>query len=501
MKCDSERAPRIEKRYEARVCVLDSGLSVPRNRAAIPTLGASLTTHMGQRDDVMGHPAGRQGSPVRQKSIDFRELLERLLPLEVLPLADRVTVQRALRSGVSQQVEEAAMFALRELERAGAVRRVPGDVDAGGTQLRYQARDRLDVFTLELPGPLRRGPWIVYARDGLPLHIQTGVQQVQRLMRMDDPSLLADPRSANTLTSLAERLQQLGQDLLGAIAVRFVRSGDPPPPESALELDELAEVRRHPARVWYCPDASLLTGHGPGAGSVVVAGVASAEGEAHGHLEIEAAGRDAWRPEDLALVALLADSCGAVLERAVRLEKLVFIDALTSSYNRAYFDLQMDKEMARAQREQGSLALCIADIDNFKSFNTAFGYQAGNEVLTQVSQALRRGVRPFDTVARWGGEEFAVLLTAPVQSHDVAAVSERLRSLVERQIVTLEGLDRRTHRVSVTVSIGVALYPDHADNAEDLWRAANQALLMAKRPPKNQVVFFGNESLERRHKR
>ena len=121
-------------------------------------------------------------------------------------------------------------------------------------------------------------------------------------------------------------------------------------------------------------------------------------------------------------------------------------------------------------------------------------------MLAQVSQALRRGVRPFDTVARWGGEEFAVLLTAPVQPHDVAAVSERLRSLVERQIVTLEGLDRRTHRVSVTVSIGVALYPDHAESAEDLWRAANQALLSAKRPPKNQVVFFAREAIERRRR-
>jgi diguanylate cyclase (GGDEF)-like protein len=99
-------------------------------------------------------------------------------------------------------------------------------------------------------------------------------------------------------------------------------------------------------------------------------------------------------------------------------------------------------------------------------------------------------VRPFDTVARWGGEEFAILLTSPVHAHDVVAVSERLRSMVERLGVELEGLDRRRHAVGVTMSMGVALFPDHAQSADDLWRAANQALLRAKRPPKNKVIFY-----------
>jgi diguanylate cyclase (GGDEF)-like protein len=257
----------------------------------------------------------------------------------------------------------------------------------------------------------------------------------------------------------------------------------------------VAAVLADPSLVWYCADLARASGMRPrlagdGGGSLALSGIADSEGKALGHLEISAPARDAFQPEDLALAALLADCCGTVLERATRLEKLVFIDPLTAAYNRSYFELQMEKEMARAQRERGSLALSIVDIDDFKSFNTRYGYQAGNEVLAGVAQALRRGVRPFDTVARWGGEEFAVLLTAPVQPQDVAAVSERLRQLVERQWVTLEGLDRRAHRVSVTVSLGVALYPDHADGAEDLWRAANQALLLAKRPPKNQVVFF-----------
>jgi diguanylate cyclase (GGDEF)-like protein len=119
-----------------------------------------------------------------------------------------------------------------------------------------------------------------------------------------------------------------------------------------------------------------------------------------------------------------------------------------------------------------------------------YGYEAGNQVLAHVAQTLKRAVRPFDTVARWGGEEFALLLTAPIHSEDVLAISERLRLLVERQTVELEGLDRRSHRVGVTVSIGVAVFPEHGTKQAELWRGANQALLSAKRPPKNRVVFF-----------
>ena len=167
---------------------------------------------------------------------------------------------------------------------------------------------------------------------------------------------------------------------------------------------------------------------------------------------------------------------------------------MTSVYNRSYFDLQLQNEIARAARERAPMALCIVDIDNFKSFNTRYGYEAGNVVLTRVAQALKHGVRPFDTVARWGGEEFGVLLTAPVQAVDVGTVCERLRALVSDQEIELTGLDGKRHGVRVTASFGVAMSPDHGRSGEDLWRAANQALLIAKQPPKNQVVFYSPDA-------
>ena len=190
------------------------------------------------------------------------------------------------------------------------------------------------------------------------------------------------------------------------------------------------------------------------------------------------------------MLALLADCSGFAWERSSRIEKLVFIDPMTGAFNRSYFDRQVLNEMARAERENTSFALSLADIDNFKTFNSTYGYEAGNRVLEHVARTLQGGVRPFDTVARWGGEEFAVLLTAPVAGEDVVTICERLRSVVERQVVPIESLDRQAHRVGVTVSMGVALFPDDEKTPQDLFRAANQALLRAKLPPKNRVVYF-----------
>jgi len=430
---------------------------------------------------------------MRQQTIDFRQLLERLLPLDELPQVDRLRVQRAIQSGITDQLQMAALYALSRLEESGAVRRMPPPTDRRGV-LRWQTRDRLEVITLELPGPREREGLLLVPRASLPAQAQTGLDQVRRLLRLDEALLASDPRSGQSRHGLLEQLDHAGRELLGAHEVRFVEESDEAGPEP-LAPALAAEARRRPDVLFYCPDTLKcppleLEGRRRRARSVVILAVPSSAGPPLGLLEVLGREPDRFPPDALAMVALLADSCASVLERAARIEKLVFIDPLTTVYNRSYFDLQVRNEMARAQRERNSMALCIADIDDFKSTNTTYGYEAGNQVLVGVAQALRHGVRPFDTVARWGGEEFAILLTAPVHAHDVVAVSERLRSVVERLPVEVEDLNRRRCQVSVTVSLGVALFPDHALNAEDLWRAANQALLRAKRPPKNKVVFY-----------
>lgn len=435
---------------------------------------------------------------MKQKSIGFRDLLERLLPVDELPPVERLRVQRALRSGVALEVERTAMHAIELLEQQGALRRLPADDANGGMPVvRYQARDQIDVIALHLPGPLKRDGITIVPRAGLPTQAPARLDQVRRLIRLDDPMIFADPRSGTTRAGLLAQLDQAGRELLGAAVVRFFGRDDEEHDargDAPADRKLATEVIAHHEMLFYCPDTdrggSMTAFSQLGVRSIVFAAVMGSDGEPLGHLEVHSPELDPFRPADLAMVALLADFCGGVIERATRIEKLVFVDPLTSAYNRSYYDLQIRNEMARAQREQSTLALVIADIDDFKSFNTSFGYEAGNQVLLQVAQALRSGVRPFDTVARWGGEEFAIVLTPPVNEEDVLAISERLRAAVERTAIRLEGLDGRAHRANVTISMGIALCPEHADNPQDLWRLANQALLKAKRLPKNQVVFY-----------
>lgn len=440
---------------------------------------------------------------MKQRPIGFRDLLERLLPIEELPPVDRLRVQRALRSGLGQELERAALHALDLLEQQGALRRLP--VPGNEPFVRYQACNKLDVITLALPAPRLRDGIVAHPRGTLPTQAPARLDQVRRLIRLDDPLVFTDPRTDTTRAGLLAQLDAAGHELLGVGRVRFyLRSSEEShEPEEPLDRRLAEEAIENVQMLLYCPDTDrsmplLAAARTQGVRSVVATAVLGSDGEALGHLEVTAAEPDPFQPADLAMIALLADYCGGVLERATRIEKLVFVDPLTGAYNRSYYDLQIRNEIARAQREANSLALVIADIDDFKSFNTSFGYEAGNQVLVQVAQVLRSAVRPFDTVARWGGEEFVVVLTPPVHEADVVAISERLRSTVEKTTIRLEGLDGRAHRVNVTVSVGVAMFPDHADNPQDLWRAANQALLKAKRPPKNQVVFHRPKAEPRR---
>ncbi len=437
---------------------------------------------------------------MKQQHIGFKDLLERLLPIDQLPPVDRMRVHRALRSGVAIEVERAAMHAIDLLEQQGTLKRMnPDGAEAAGLSpvVRYQTRDQQDVITLQMPGPRMRDGVLIQPRTSLPTQAPARLDQVRRLIRLDDPMIFSDPRTGTTRAGLLAQLETAGHELLGSAELRWFGKEDELEPAETQPLDRaLAEdAMQHPGNLFYCPDTEksgslTVAARALGARSAVVAAVTASDGSAPRHNEALSPEPAAWQGADLAMIALLADFCGGVVERAARIEKLVFVDPLTAAYNRSYYDLQVRNEIARAQREQSSLALLICDIDDFKSFNTSFGYEAGNQVLVQVAQVLRAGVRPFDTVARWGGEEFAVLLTPPVLEDDVLAISERLRAAIEKTAMRLEGLDGRAHRVNVTTSIGIAMFPDHAESPQELWRAANTALLKAKRPPKNQVVFY-----------
>ncbi len=156
-------------------------------------------------------------------------------------------------------------------------------------------------------------------------------------------------------------------------------------------------------------------------------------------------------------------------------------DGLTGLVNRRAFDEHLKRLLNETDRFGQPLALILADIDHFKRINDTWGHEAGDDVLRQVSKKLLAGVRNVDVVARYGGEEFAVLL--PQTSLEGATdLADRLRHAVEAQPVKFKG-----EEISVTISLGVASYPEPVRSRETLFRSADRALYEAKRGGRNCV--------------
>lgn len=156
-------------------------------------------------------------------------------------------------------------------------------------------------------------------------------------------------------------------------------------------------------------------------------------------------------------------------------------DGLTGLFNRAYLDDSLVRELARADREQRPIGLLILDIDHFKTINDRFGHGLGDDVLRHVADLVRSQVRAGDIPCRYGGDELvAVMPGATVE--EAMRVGERIRRSVAETGLVSEGGPVRS-----TVSVGVAVYPDHAANAADLFRAADRALYLAKDHGRDRV--------------
>jgi diguanylate cyclase (GGDEF)-like protein len=150
-------------------------------------------------------------------------------------------------------------------------------------------------------------------------------------------------------------------------------------------------------------------------------------------------------------------------------------DPLTGFLNREHFRFDLDREVARADRLGAPLALIIFDLDNFKTLNDTHGLAAGDEYLRVLGDALRGAVRPGEPLARVGGDEIALVLPE-TPAGEAAVAAERLVNLVKRMTPLWEG-----NPLNLTVSAGVALYPEHAGGATDLVRAADLAMHEAKK--------------------
>ena len=165
-------------------------------------------------------------------------------------------------------------------------------------------------------------------------------------------------------------------------------------------------------------------------------------------------------------------------ERNEELERLSASDSLTGLSNRRILTQRLSEELLRSQRQNHSFTVVMLDVDHFKKYNDAHGHPAGDEVLKRVANILRTSTRAGDCTARYGGEEFAVLLSGK-GAEEATQLAERIRERVAEEEFTAG---------RITISAGIAEFPDHGHTAEAVISSADEALYEAKREGRNRVA-------------
>jgi diguanylate cyclase (GGDEF)-like protein len=187
----------------------------------------------------------------------------------------------------------------------------------------------------------------------------------------------------------------------------------------------------------------------------------------------------------------LAEANAKLAEANARLHDLANADGLTGLANRRYFDATLTREFFRARREEMPLGLLLLDIDNFKAFNDHYGHLGGDDCLRRVGRCIKDSIRrPGDSVARYGGEEIAVLLPA-TELEGAVTLAEEIRSDVERLGIPHAGSQMGV--VTVSAGAAVILPTRFASEPTDLVKAADVALYQAKAAGRNRVGFCPSE--------
>ncbi|ROR29542.1 sensor domain-containing diguanylate cyclase [Inmirania thermothiophila] len=219
----------------------------------------------------------------------------------------------------------------------------------------------------------------------------------------------------------------------------------------------------------------------------VVAAPLRAQGRIVGILYVDDFAPRRFDEEAAWILGLLAEYAALALERLRLLEetrRMAVTDGLTRLANQQEFMRRLAEETERANRYGRPLSLITLDLDRFKAYNDRYGHLAGNELLQTLAATIQRVVRRSDLAARTGGEEFCILMPE-TETEEAARCAERLR----REVAALADRYPERIRQAVTVSLGVATLPHHAEDAEALYRAADDALYTAKRGGRNRTVI------------
>jgi diguanylate cyclase (GGDEF)-like protein len=193
-----------------------------------------------------------------------------------------------------------------------------------------------------------------------------------------------------------------------------------------------------------------------------------------------------WSAQISRLIMMLTASALsiALVSRSQRLLQLATSDPLTGLFNRGYVDDRLAMELSRAQRYGKALTVAVVDADHFKALNDTHGHAAGDVVLKKLAATLRGSFRQSDTTGRYGGEEFVVILPET----DIETARRKVESLREAIASTPMELADRQETVYVTISAGLASFPEDGEDATELFATADERMFEAKREGRNRVV-------------
>jgi diguanylate cyclase (GGDEF)-like protein len=199
---------------------------------------------------------------------------------------------------------------------------------------------------------------------------------------------------------------------------------------------------------------------------------------------------------DIGILEMLLQTAGLIYQNLqlreqlkklfVRAEKDAVTDYLTNLFNYRYFKQHLNREFDRARRHNSKFVSLMIDIDHFKSYNDTYGHQAGDNVLRNIAEVLKANTRSSDIVARYGGEEF-VIVCPELEKEMGTLLAEKLRKIIaDSNLANGKSIPGK----KITISVGVAAYPDDADTPEDLIQNADSALYKAKENGRNQVQTY-----------
>ncbi len=210
-------------------------------------------------------------------------------------------------------------------------------------------------------------------------------------------------------------------------------------------------------------------------------------GQVIGYLSIYNSNGGVYGGNEAELGQTFANQAAIAIENArlfQQVQQYAITDGLTGFYNRRYFYELAEIEMRRSQRYGSDLSLIMIDIDLFKNVNDRLGHTAGDQVLIRLSQCLRSQIRASDSIGRYGGEEFVILLPE-TNARNAVEVAERLRKSAE-ECTTYIG----PTAIQITISLGVAQMDEDCQNIDDLFHRADRALYLAKQNGRNRVCTW-----------